>query len=327
MRRREFLGVVGGAAASAWPLGTNAQPAAMPVIGYFSSRSSNSEAPLLPAFRKGLEEAGYVIGQNVAIEFRHSDGQDARLPALAADLVRRNVSVLVATDRPSSLAAAAATTTIPVVFVSGIDPVGQGLATSFSRPDRNLTGINVFTIGLGPKRFELLREMVPNAAEIAFIVNHRSAAAAYQVNEVTAAAEASRQRIVALNVGAEPEVNPAFETIAKRKIGAVLYSANLFYQVVLDQLVALAARHKVPAMYEWREFAEAGGLMSYSVSRPEAWHQVGLYTGRVLRGTRPADLPIVQSTRFELIINLKTAKALGLTVAPTLLAQADEVIE
>jgi putative ABC transport system substrate-binding protein len=299
----------------------------MPVIGYFSSRSSQSEAPLLPAFRKGLGEAGYVIGQNVAIEFRHSDGQDARLPALAADLVGRNVSVLVATDRPSSLAAAAATTSVPVVFLTGRDPVGQGLAASFSRPDRNLTGINVFTVELGPKRFELLREMVPNAAEIAFIVNPRSAVGGYQVSELTAAAEASGQRIVVLNVGAESEVNPAFETIAKRKVGAVLYSANLFYQVVLDQLVALAARHAVPAMYEWREFVAAGGLMSYSVSRAEAWHQVGLYTGRVLQGARPADLPIVQSTRFELAINLKTAKALNLTVPPGLLARADEVIE
>lgn len=327
MRRREFLGVVGGAAASAWPLGTNAQPAGMPVIGYFSSRSSKSEAPLLPAFRKGLREAGYVIGQNVAIEFRHSDGQDSRLPALAADLVRRNVSVLVATDRPSSLAAATATTTLPVVFLTGRDPVGQGLAASFSRPDRNLTGINVFTVELGPKRFELLREMVPDAAEIAFIVNPRSAVGAYQVTELTAAAKASGQRIVVLNVGAEPEVNPAFETIAKRKVGAVLYSANLFYQVVLDQLVALAARHAVPAMYEWREFVEAGGLMSYSVSRAEAWHQVGLYTGHVLQGIRPADLPIVQSTRFELAINLRTAKTLGIAVPPSLLARADEVIE
>ena len=326
MKRREFIAGLGGAAAT-WPIAVHPQQTAIPVIGYFSSRSSKSEAPLLPAFGKGLEEAGYVVGQNVAIEFRHSDGQDDRLPGLAADLVRQKVSVLVATDRPSSLAAAAATTTIPVVFLTGIDPVGQGLATSFSRPDRNLTGINVFTVELGPKRFGLLREMVPNAAEIAFIVNPRSAAAAYQINELTAAAEASGQRIVVLNVGAEPDVHPAFETIAKRKVGAVLYSANLFYQVVLDQLVALAARHAVPAMYEWREFVKAGGLMSYSVSRTEAWHQVGLYTGRVLQGIRPADLPIVQSTRFELVINLNTAKALGLTVPPTLIARADEVIE
>jgi putative ABC transport system substrate-binding protein len=326
MRRRDFIAILGGAAA-AWPTTGHAQQVAMPIIGYFSSRSSKSEAPLLPAFRKGLEEAGYVIGRNVAIEFRHSDGQDARLPTLAADLVRRNVSVLVATDRPSSVAAAAATTAIPIVFLTGRDPVGQGLAASFSRPDRNLTGINVFTVELGPKRFELLREMVPNAAEIAFIVNPRSAASAYQVNELTAAAEASRQRIVVLNVGAEPEVNPAFETITERKIAAVLYSANLFYQVVLDRLIALAARHAVPAMYEWREFVQAGGLMSYSVSRTEAWHQVGLYTGRVLQGVHPADLPIVQSTRFELAINLRTAKALGIAVPPSLLARADEVIE
>jgi putative ABC transport system substrate-binding protein len=326
MRRRGFIGLVGGLAAT-WPIRVRAQPAAMPVIGYFSSRSTQSEAPLLPAFRRGLEDTGYVLGQNVSIEFRHSDGQDSRLPALAVDLVRRNVSVLVTTDRPSTLAAAAATTTIPVVFLTGRDPVEQGLATSFSRPDRNLTGINVFTTELGPKRLELLREMVPNAGEIAFIVNPRSAAAAGQVNELTAAAKGFGQKIIVLNVGAESDVNPAFETIAQRKVGAVLYSANLFYQVVLDRLVALAARHAVPAMYEWREFVEAGGLMSYSASRAEAWRQVGLYTGRVLQGTRPADLPIVQSTKYELVINLKTAKALGLTVPPSLLARADEVIE
>jgi putative tryptophan/tyrosine transport system substrate-binding protein len=327
MKRREFIGFVGGAAASAWPRGTDAQPARMPVIGYFSGRSSKAEAPLLPAFRKGLAEAGYVSGQNVAIEFRHSDGQDDRLPALAAELVGRNVSVLVATDRPSALAAAAATTTLPVVFLSGRDPVGQGLAASFNRPDRNLTGINVFTVELAPKRLELLREMVPNAAEIAFIVNPRSGVGDFQISELTAAAAASGQRIVVLNVGAEPDVSAAFETIAKRKVGAVLYSANLFYQVFLDQLVALAARHAVPAMYEWREFVDAGGLMSYSVSRPEAWHQVGLYTGRVLQGIRPADLPIVQSTRFELAINLRTARTLGIAVPPSLVARADEVIE
>ena len=326
MRRREFVSLLG-CAALVSPSAVGAQPAGMPVIGYFSNRSSKSEASFLPAFRKGLEEAGYVIGQNVAIEFRYSDGQYADLPALAAELVRQKVSVLVATDLFSSLAAAAATTTIPVVFLSGRDPVGQGLATSLSRPDRNLTGISVFTIELGPKRFELLREMAPNADEIAFIANPKSPSTAYQVDEVTAAAKTSGQKIVVLNVSTESEANSAFETIAQRKIGAVLYNAGLFYQVVLHQLVALAARHAVPAMYEWREFVEAGGLMSYSVSRAEAWHQVGLYAGRVLQGVRPADLPIVQSARFELVINLKTAKALGITVSPTLLARADEVIE
>ena len=185
----------------------------------------------------------------------------------------------------------------------------------------------MFTVELWPKRLELLRDMVPNAAEIAFIVNPRSGVGDFQVSELTTAAKASGQSIVVLNVGAEPDVSAAFETIAKRKVGAVLYSANLFYQVVLDQLIALAARHAVPAMYEWREFVEAGGLMSYSVSRPEAWHQVGLYTGRVLQGARPADLPIVQSTRFELAINLRTAKTLGIAVPPGLVARADEVIE
>jgi ABC-type uncharacterized transport system substrate-binding protein len=327
MRRRKFLGVVSGAAASAWSLRTNAQPAGMPVIGYFSSRSSKSEAPLLPAFHKGLEEAGFVLGRNVSIEFRHSDGQDDRLPALAADLVRGNVSVLVATDRPSSFVAAAATTTIPIVSVVGRDPVGDGLVTSLNRPDRNLTGVSIFTIELGPKRLELLREMVPNVGEIAFIVNPRSTAAAAQVNDVTAAAKSFGQKIVVLNVGAEADINPSFETIAQRKVGAVLYSANLFYQVMLERLVGLAARHAVPAMYEWREFVEAGGLMSYSTSRAEAWRQVGLYAGRVLQGTSPADLPIVQSTKFDLVINRRTAKALGLEIPPKLLFTADEVIE
>jgi putative tryptophan/tyrosine transport system substrate-binding protein len=293
----------------------------------FSSRSSKSEASSLPAFRKGLAEAGYVIGQNVAIEFRHSDGQDDRLPAFAADLVRRKVSVLVTTDRPSSLAAAAATTTIPIIFLSGRDPIGLGLASSLNRPDRNLAGISVFTTELGPKRLELLREMVPNTDEIAFIVNPKSALAAVQVNELTDAADRFGQKIIVLNVGSQSDLNAAFETIAKRQVGALLYSANLFFQVVLDQLIALAARHRVPAMYEWRDFVEAGGLMSYSTSRTEAWHQVGFYAGRVLQGTSPADLPIVQSTKFELVINLNTAKALGLPVPPALIARADEVIE
>jgi putative ABC transport system substrate-binding protein len=327
MRRRKFLGVVGGAAASAWSLRTNAQPAGMPVIGYFSSRSSKSEAPLLPAFNKGLEEAGFVLGRNVLVEFRHSDGQDDRLPALAADLVRRNVSVLVATDRPSSFVAAAATTTIPIVSVVGRDPVRDGLVTSLNRPDRNLTGVSIFTIELGPKRLELLREMVPNVGEIAFIANPKSTAAAAQINEVTAAAKSFGQKIVVLNIGAEADVSPSFETIAQRKVGAVLYSANLFYQVMLERLVGLAARYAVPAMYEWREFVEGGGLMSYSTSRAEAWRQVGLYAGRVLQGTRPADLPIVQSTKFDLVINRRTAKALGLEIPPKLLFTADEVIE
>ena len=296
------------------------------MIGYFSSRSSKSEAPLLPAFHKGLEEAGYVAGQNVAIEFRHSDGRDDRLPALA-DLVRQKVSLLVATDRPSALAAAAATTTIPVVFLSGRDPVGQGLVTSLNRPDRNVTGISVFTTELGPKRLEILRELVPNAAEIAFIVNPTSAAAPGQVDELNAAAKALGQRILVLNVGTETDVREAFETIVRRRVDAVLYNANLFFQVVLDQLVASAARHAVPAMYEWREFVMAGGLISYSTSRTEAWRQVGFYAGRVLQGTSPAALPVVQSTTFELVINLKTAKTLGIAVPPSLLARADEVIE
>jgi putative ABC transport system substrate-binding protein len=327
MRRRELFGMIGGAAALASPLSINAQPAEKPLIGYISSRSSKSEAALLPAFRRGLAEAGYVIGQNVAIEFRHSDGQDDRLPGLVADLIQQKVSAFVTTDLPSSLAAAAASTTIPIVFLSGRDPVGRGLTSSLNRPDRNLAGISVFTAELGPKRLELLREMVPNAAEIAFIWNPKSSTAAAQVSELTAAANALGQKIIILNVSNEPDVKAAFETIAARKVGALLYGANLFFQVVRDQLVALASSYRVPAMYEWREFVEAGGLMSYSASRAEAWHQVGIYAGRVLQGVSPAELPIVQSTKFELVINRKAAKALGLTVPQGLLVSADEVIE
>jgi ABC-type uncharacterized transport system substrate-binding protein len=321
--RREFIALLGGAAA-AWPVAARAQ---QPVIGYFSSRSTETEAPLLFAFRQGLEEANYTVGKNVAVEFRFSDGRDDRLPALAADLVRRQVAVLVATDRPSALVAKAATATIPVVFAYGGDPVEEGLVASLNRPSGNLTGVGIFTIGLGPKRLGLLRELVPSARLIAFFVNPSSGAAALQVKELQTAARAVGQEILVLNAGTEGEINQAFATLVQRKVGAILYSANLFFQVVRDQLVALAAHHSIPAMYEWREFVTAGGLISYNTDRTEAWRQVGAYTGRILKGTKPADMPVVQSTKFELVINLKTAKALGLEVPPTLLARADEVIE
>jgi ABC-type uncharacterized transport system substrate-binding protein len=326
MRRREFISLLGGAAA-AWPLAARAQQPAMPVIGYFSGRSPEAEAPILGAFRKGLEETGYLAGQNIAIEFRFSDGQDDQLPALAAELVRRRVAVLVATDRPSALAAKAATATIPIVFTSGAAAVEIGLVASLNRPGGNATGVNIFTTELGPKRLELLRQLLPNAGTIAFIVNPNSATTGRQVSELQTAAAALGQQILVLNAGSEKEIEEAFATIVERRVAAVLYPASLFFQVRQEQLVALAARHSIPAMYEWREFVTAGGLMSYSTNRAEAFRQIGIYTGRVLKGANPADLPVMQSIRFEFVINLKTAKALGIKISDDLLSLADEVIE
>ena len=325
IRRREFIALVGGAAA--WPFAARAQQPAVPVIGYLSGRSPEAEAPILRAFRRGLEETGYLAGQNIAIEFRFSDGQDDQLPALAAELVRRRVAVLVATDRPSALAAKAATATIPIVFTSGADAVEIGLVASLNRPGGNATGVNIFTTELGPKRLELLRQLLPNAGTIAFIVNPNSATTGRQVSELQTAAAALGQQILVLNAGSEKEIDEAFATIVERRVAAVLYPASLFFQVRQEQLVALAARHSIPAMYEWREFVTAGGLMSYSTNRTEAFRQAGIYTGRVLKGANPAELPVMQSIRFEFVINLKTAKALGIKIPGDLLSLADEVIE
>jgi putative ABC transport system substrate-binding protein len=321
--RRDFITLLGGAAA-AWPLAARAQQPAMPVIGYFSGRSPEVEAPILAAFRRGLEETGYLAGQNIAIEFRFSDGRDDQLPALAAELVRRRVAVLVTTDRPSALAAKAATATIPIVFASGLDAVEIGLVASLNRPGGNATGVNIFTTELGPKRLELLRQVVPNAGTIAFLVNLNTATAGRQVNELQTVAAALGQQILVLNAGSEKEIDA---TIVERRVAAVLYAASLLFQVRQEQLIALAARHSIPAMYEWREFVTAGGLMSYSTNRAEAFRQVGIYTGRVLNGANPAHLPVMQSIRFEFVINLKTAKALGIQISGDLLSLADEVIE
>jgi putative tryptophan/tyrosine transport system substrate-binding protein len=326
IRRREFITLLGGAAA-AWPVAVRAQQPALPVIGYFSGRSPEAEAPILRAFRRGLEETGYLAGQNIAIEFRFSDGREDQLLALATELVGRRVAALVATDRPSALAAKAATATIPIVFTSGLDAVELGLVASLSRPGGNATGVNVFSTELGPKRLELLRQVVPNAGTIAFIVNPNSATAGRQVSELQTAVAALGLQILVLNAGNEREIDEAFATIVERRVAAVLYAASPLFQVRQDQLVALAARHSIPAMYEWREFVTAGGLMSYSTNRAEAFRQAGIYTGRVLKGANPADLPVMQSIRFEFVINLKTAKALGIKISDDLLSLADEVIE
>jgi len=325
LKRREFISLIGGAVV--WPIAARSQQPGMPVIGYLSGRSPEAEASFLSAFRKGLEETGYLAGRNIAIEFRFSDGQDDQLPSLAADLVRREVTVLVATDKLSAVAATSTTTTIPIVFGAGEDPVGLGLVASLARPGGNATGVNVFTTELGPKRLDLLRELAPNAGLIAFVVNPASSIAVRQAEDLQKAARALGQQILVLNASNEKGIDEAFATIVERRVGAILYGASVFFQVHRDLLIALAARHSIPAMYEWREFVTAGGLMSYSSNRTEAARQVGIYTGRVLKGAKPADLPVMQSIKFEFVINLKTAKALGLKISDNLLSLADEVIE
>jgi ABC-type uncharacterized transport system substrate-binding protein len=324
--RREFITLLGGAAA-VWPVSARAQQSTMPVIGYFSGRSADTEEPLRKPFLRALEESGFAAGRNVKIEYRFSQGQDARLPALASELVSRKVTMLVATDRPSASAARAATATIPIVFTSGFDPVQLGLVASFNRPGGNATGVSLLTTALGPKRLGLLRELLPKPGTIAFVVNVNSGTTPYQMQEMEAAAQAVGQPLLVVSVGTEEEVDRAFATMAERNVAAVLYGATLFFQVIVDRLVALAARYRIPALYEWREFVTAGGLKSYSTDRNEVGREAGIYAGRILKGEKPADLPVVQSSRFELVINLKTAKALGLDVPPTLLIRADEVIE
>jgi putative ABC transport system substrate-binding protein len=301
MRRREFITLVGGAAATAWPLTVRAQQAAMPVIGYLSLASPGPFAHLVAAFSDGLKEIGYVGGQNVAIEYRWAEGQYERLPALSADLVRRQVN--------------------------GGDPVKLGLVASLSRPGGNATGVNMFTSALEPKRLGLLRELVPGAALIAMLVNPNGPNIETQLKDLQEAARAVGQKIHILHASSARELDTAFATLTQLRAGAALIGSDPFFNSRRDELVALAARYAIPAIYEWREFAAAGGLMSYGTNLAEGYRQVGIYTGRILKGDKPADLPVMRSTKFELVINLKTAKALGLDIPPTLLASADEVIE
>jgi putative ABC transport system substrate-binding protein len=325
MRRREFIALLGGAVA-AWPMRARAQKS-LPLIGYLSGRSPDSEAALRTPFLTTLENAGFVIGRNVEIDYRFSEGHDERLPALATELVNRHITVLVATDRPSSLAAKAATTAIPIVFHTGYDPVLSGLVQSFNRPGGNATGISVLNNQLGPKRLSLLREILPKPGVIAFIVNQNSTSTPVQLTEMQDAAQALAQPLFILNAAREKEVEEAFATMSRQKVVAVVFGASVFYQVITDRLVALAAKYALPALYEWREFVVAGGLMSYNSSRAESGRQIGAYAVQILKGAKPSDLPVVQSSSFEFVLNLKTARAIGLTVPPTLLARADEVIE
>src|SRR5262245_30790412 len=327
MRRRDFIAALGGTAI-ACPLMARGQQLTHPVIGFLNSASSSEWAHLVEAFKKGLKETGYVEGQNVTIEYRWAEGRYDRLAPLAADLVHRQVKVIAATGGvQSALAAKSATEALPIVFLSGTDPVKLDLVLSLNRPGRNATGVHVLASALMAKRLELLRELIPNARLIAALVNPGNSSAAYMSQELQAAAGEMRQEVFVLNANDERDFEAAFGALVKRGANALLIAPDPFLFSRRDRLVALAARHAVPAIYEWREFAEAGGLMSYGASVVDAYRLVGVYTGKILNGSNPSDLPVQQSTKVELVINLKTAKALGLTVSPTLLARADEVIE
>jgi putative ABC transport system substrate-binding protein len=324
MRRRDFIGIFGSAAA--WPLAARAQQPAMPVIGFLNGQSRESFAHLVEAFRLGLSERGYVEGRNVAIEYRWAQGDLDRLPWLASDLVNRHVVVLVATGGADRFAKAA-TATILIVFTTGGEPVRTGLVASFNRPGGNATGVSVFTTVLEAKRIELLRELVPKAALIAVFLDPTFEGADIQLHEVEAAARAIGQQIRILNVSTDSEMETAFASVTEMRANALAVVGNPFLNSRRNQIVALAARHAIPAIYELREFAAAGGLMSYGPSITDVYRQVGVYTGRILQGEKPADLPVLQPTKFELVINLKTAKTLGLSIPLTLQVAADEVIE
>jgi len=327
IRRRELLAALGGAAA-AWPLAARAQQPTLPVIGFLYPGPPETIAKIVTGFRKGLGELGYVEGRNVAIEYRWGYDESGRLPELAADLVSRPVTVIVTPgSAAAALTAKAATATIPIVYTSGADPVRAGLVVSLNRPGGNVTGINTMNFGLEAKRLELLHQLLDRDARIAVLVNPSGSQAQSMITDLQAAASAMGRQLEILTATTNRDISPAFSDALRRRAGAVLISPDPLFTNRPAQLAILAARHAMPTIYAFREFAEVGGLMSYGASQTEAYRQAGTYTGRVLKGEKPADLPILQATKFEFVVNMRTAEALGIDVPPTLLAIADEVIE
>jgi ABC-type uncharacterized transport system substrate-binding protein len=326
MKRREFMRLLGGAAA-AWPSAARAQHPAMPVIGFLSPTSPDTNADFLRTFRQALKQTGYIEDQTVAIDYRWAGNQIDRLPALAGDLVHRRVAVIAAAAQPAAFAAKAATATIPIVFILSDDPVRLGLVTSLARPGGNLTGVNFLIVELTAKRLEFLRELVPGTVRVAVLVNPTNPNAETIVKDVEMAARAMGLQIQVHNAATIAEIDAAFAAFMRERPDALFVGTDPFFRARRGQLALLAANHKVPATFAFRDYAEAGGLMSYGASLNDAFRQVGDYCGRILNGAKPTDLPVVQSSRFELVINLKSARMLGLNVPPTLLATADEVIE
>ena len=327
MRRRNFIGLLSGAAL-AWPLAARAQRAPnRPIIGFLNSGLPGGYAPFAAAFRQGLAEAGFVEGQNLVIEYRWAEGQYDRLPMMAADLARRQVNLIAATSTPAALAAKAATSVIPIVFTVALDPVAAGLVVSLNRPGGNATGVSNYLSDLGAKRLELLHEVVPKTTVIGMLVNPNYPDAEVQRKDAAEAAHKLGLELHVVNVSTEGDFNSAFANLVQSTAGALLVGTDTFFLSRRDQLVLLAARHAIPAMYFLREFASAGGLMSYAANLHDGYRQAGIYTGRILNGAKPADLPVVQPTKFDLVVNINTAKVLGLEIPARLLALADEVIE
>ena len=326
MRRRKFITLLGSAAA-AWPLAARAQQPAMPVVAFMSARSPETSMDLLAAFRRGLAENGFVEGQNVAIEVRWARGEYDSVAAMAADLASRRVAVIAVAGSPVASAAKAATTTIPIVFTVAVDPVEAGFVASLNRPGGNLTGMTTLGVEVGPKRLELLRELIPTATIVAALVNPTNSNAETQSRDLEATARTLGLQIQVLHASTDRDLDAAFAILGQLHPGGLVIGADLFLTSRIEQLAALALRYSVPAIFQYRQFVSSGGLMSYGTSPADSYHQMGVYTGRILKGEKPANLPVQQATKVELIINLRTAKALGLTIPPALLARADEMIE